>query len=42
MVDADVNVDIETPVITSYQEETDVNIDLRQLEDDRNSSTGNV
>ena len=42
MVDADVNVDIETPVITSYQEETDVNIDIRQLEDDRNSSTGNV
>lgn len=42
MVDADVNVDIETHVITSYQEETDVNIDLRQLEDDRNSSTGNV
>ena len=42
MVDADVNVDIETPVITSYHEETDVNIDLRQLEDDRNSSTGNV
>ena len=42
MVDADVNVDIETPVITSYQEETDVNIDMRQLEDDRNSSTGNV
>ena len=42
MVDADVNVDIETPVITSYQEETDVNIDIRQLEDDRNSSNGNV
>ena len=42
MVDADVNVDIETHVITSYQEETDVNIDIRQLEDDRNSSTGNV
>lgn len=42
MVDADVNVDIETAVITSYQEETDVNIDLKQLEDDRNSSTGNV
>ena len=42
MVDADVNVDIETPVITSYREETDVNIDIRQLEDDRNSSTGNV
>ena len=42
MVDADVNVDIETPVVTSYQEETDVNIDIRQLEDDRNSSTGNV
>lgn len=42
MVDADVNVEIETPVMTSYQDETDANIDIRQLEDDRNSSTGNV
>lgn len=41
MVDADVNVDIEIPSINSvYAEETDV--DIRQLEDDRNSSTGNV
>lgn len=42
MVDADVNVDIETPVITSYQDDSDSGIDIRQLEDDRNSSTGNV
>lgn len=42
MVDADVNVEIDTPAITSYAEEDDSNIDIRQLEDDRNSSTGNV
>lgn len=42
MVDADVNVDIEVPVITSYSDDTDSNIDIKQLEDDRNSSTGNV
>ncbi len=42
MVDADVNVEIETPVIAAYTEETDASIDIRQLEDDRNSSTGNV
>lgn len=42
MVDADVNVEIDTPVINSYAEEDDTNIDIRQLEDDRNSSTGNV
>ena len=44
MVDADVNVDIEVSTITtSYS--TDEKVDarqLRQLEDDRNSSTGNV
>lgn len=41
MVDADVNVEIDIPSINSaYAEETDV--DIRQLEDDRNSSTGNV
>ena len=44
MVDADVNVDIEVSTITtSYS--TDEKVDarqLKQLEDDRNSSTGNV
>ena len=42
MVDADVNVEIDTPAITSYAEDDTSNIDIRQLEDDRNSSTGNV
>lgn len=42
MVDADVNVDIDVPVITSYSDDADGNIDIKQLEDDRNSSTGNV
>lgn len=42
MVDADVNVEIETPVVTSYPDENDAGIDIKQLEDDRNSSTGNV
>ena len=42
MVDADVNVEIEVPVITSYTEESEGEIDIKQLEDDRNSSTGNV
>ncbi len=41
MVDADVNVEIDVPVINTYTEDND-NIDIRQLEDDRNSSTGNV
>lgn len=41
MVDADVNVEIDVPVINTYADEND-NIDIRQLEDDRNSSTGNV
>ena len=43
MVDADVNVDIDVPRINNYS--TDEKVDakqLRQLEDDRNSSTGNV
>jgi cell fate regulator YaaT (PSP1 superfamily) len=40
MVDADVNVEIDAPAINTYAEDT--NIDIRQLEDDRNSSTGNV
>ena len=41
MVDADVNVEIDTPVINNYVEDSS-NIDLKQLEDDRNSSTGNL
>ncbi len=41
MVDADVNVEIDIPVINSYDYEHE-NIDIKQLEDDRNSSTGNV
>lgn len=42
MVDADVNVEIDIPVINTYSDESDANIDIRQLEDDKNSSTGNV
>lgn len=43
MVDADVNVDIDVPTINSaYAADDDSNIDIKQLEDDRNSSTGNV
>ena len=42
MVDADVNVEIDIPVINSYVEESTESIDIKQLEDDRNSSTGNV
>lgn len=44
MVDADVNVDIEDNRITTYSTD-DEKVDakqLKQLEDDRNSSTGNV
>lgn len=41
MVDADVNVEIDVPIINTYTDEND-NIDIKQLEDDRNSSTGNV
>ena len=43
MVDADVNVHIDVPIVQSYG--TDEKVDakqLKQLEDDRNSSTGNV
>ena len=42
MVDADINVDIDIPVMATYSDEADANIDIRQLEDDKNSSTGNV
>ena len=41
MVDADVNVEIDTPIINTYSYENE-NIDIKQLEDDKNSSTGNV
>jgi len=40
-VDADVNVEIDNVPVITYPEETE-GIDIRQLEDDRNSSTGNV
>ena len=43
MVDADVNVDIEVSRITNYAPDEKVDAkQLKQLEDDRNSSTGNV
>jgi cell fate regulator YaaT (PSP1 superfamily) len=41
MVDADVNVEIDVPIINTYTDDSE-NIDIKQLEDDRNSSTGNV
>ena len=43
MVDAEVNVEIDAnpSALNSYSEE-DQNIDIKQLEDDRNSSTGNI
>ncbi len=41
MVDADVNVEIDLPVMNTYSDEND-NIDIKQLEDDKNSSTGNI
>ena len=41
MVDADVNVEIDIPVMNTYSDDSE-GIDIRQLEDDRNSSTGNV
>ncbi len=43
MVDAEVNVEIDTNMssINNYVED-DQNIDIHQLEDDRNSSTGNI
>lgn len=41
MVDAEVNVEIDNIPVVTYPEENE-GIDLKQLEDDRNSSTGNV
>ncbi|HNW25437.1 MAG TPA: regulatory iron-sulfur-containing complex subunit RicT [Candidatus Gastranaerophilaceae bacterium] len=40
MVDAEVNIEIDIPVV-AYPEETE-HVDISQLEDDKNSSTGNV
>lgn len=42
MVDADVNVEIDIPAINSAYGEDASAQDIKQLEDDRNSSTGNV
>ncbi len=43
MVDANINVDIEEPILTNYADDEKVDAkQLKQLEDDRNSSTGNV
>lgn len=42
MVDADVNVEIDVPAINNYPDEDSSNIDIKQLEDDKNSSTGNI
>ena len=43
MVDAEVNVEIDTNMstINNYNDD-DSNIDIKQLEDDKNSSTGNI
>ena len=43
IVDADVNVEISVPVMNTYSDDEKVDMkQLKQLEDDRNSSTGNV
>ena len=42
IVDADVNVEIDTPVLNNYADDDGSNIDIKQLEDDKNSSTGNI
>ena len=42
MVDADVNVEIDVPAINNAYEDDSSDIDIKQLEDDKNSSTGNV
>ena len=42
IVDADVNVEIDTPIMNDYGDEDNSNIDIKQLEDDKNSSTGNI
>ena len=40
MVDADLNIEIDKPI--HYTDDSVEDIDIRQLEDDKNSSTGNV
>ena len=40
MIDADLNIEIDKPV--TYSDDSVDDIDIRQLEDDKNSSTGNV
>jgi len=43
IVDADVNVEIDMPAsINNYTDDDGANIDIKQLEDDKNSSTGNI
>ncbi len=44
IVDAEVNVEIDTnrSTLNDYASDDDGNIDIKQLEDDRNSSTGNI
>ena len=42
IVDADVNVEIDVPRMNNYVEEGVSNSDIKKLEDDRNSSTGNI
>jgi len=43
IVDADVNVEINVPILNNYSDDEKVDMkQLKQLEDDRNSSTGNV
>lgn len=40
MIDIDVNIDIDTPY--KYSDGSEDAVDIKQLEDDRNSSTGNI
>jgi len=44
MVDAEVNVEIDSnpSALNDYAADDDQNIDIHQLEDDKNSSTGNI
>ena len=44
MIDTDVNIEIDVNTTYKYasMQQTDENVDIRQFEDDRNSSTGNI
>ncbi len=45
MIDADVNIEIDTEASYKYasmQQQSDENVDIKQFEDDKNSSTGNI